>query len=207
MSTWIVAMIAYLVLMVLASMLVNLFGLAGILQGDASFAVASIFVGIGVSFILSLLLQSLLMGGMYRMALNQIRGIPTSAGDVFQAFDLVPRFIITNLIIGVLAGIGFMLCIIPGLIVLGTTFLAAPLLAATNLSPIDAITKSFEVLKRDMLMAILFFIVVTIVASLGAIACGIGIIFTYPLLFISISLVYRDFFPEQFGSAPPPPAS
>ncbi len=77
-------------------------------------------------------------------------------------------------------------------------------MADTEISPLDAIARSFEVLKRDMLMAVLFFLVLAIVANLGMILCYVGVIVTMPLLFLGTSLVYRDFFPKRFASEPPP---
>ncbi len=205
-GTWIGAMLAYFVLILISAFIPYIAVVPMVLAPDSSAGFFMFLVAIGGTVVISLVVQSLLMGGMFRLALKQIRGLPTSAGDVFQSFDLVPRFIVASLIIGILAAIGYVFCIIPGLIVVGTTFLAFPLMADTEISPLDAIARSFEVLKRDMLMAVLFFLVLAIVANLGVILCYVGVIVTMPLLFLGTSLVYRDFFPERFSSEPLPSA-
>jgi uncharacterized membrane protein len=49
-------------------------------------------------------------------------------------------------------------------------------------------------LKGDALMAILFYLVVVIMAAAGLLACCIGALVTFPLFILSVAIVYRDFF-------------
>jgi hypothetical protein len=77
---------------------------------------------------------------------------------------------------------------------------------------IDAIKASVEVTKRDWLMFTLFAIALALIAGAGGIACGVGVLATYPLLFLGHALAYRDLVgmpgahsQGQFMAPPPPP--
>ncbi|MER3413553.1 MAG: hypothetical protein C4340_07010 [Armatimonadota bacterium] len=220
-GTWVVAQLVLLTI-VAAIWFLGFFVVLtpAMLSGDtrAGF-IASLFAYF-VLLLLILLVSGVFTGGLFRMAIRQLRGEMPAVGDLFQSFDLAPRFIAAQLIIGVLTYVGFFLCIIPGLIFAGLTFLAYPILADQNVGSVgsirmtwQALNMSWEALKKDWLMAILFFFVLAIVAEIGSIACGIGVVFTLPMFFLGIAIVYRDFFPERFAAqstaptgAPTPPA-
>lgn len=209
MGTWVLAQLVYLVIVGVIAFSGYLVILLPLIlgEGSAPSLIAALF-GYLVVLVLILVVSGAFAGALYRMAIRQIRGEMPAAGDLFQSFDLAPRFIAAHLIVGLLTYVGFILCFIPGLIVLGLTFLALPILADQNVGSVDAIRMSWEALKKDAFMAILFFLVLSIVAQLGGIACGIGVIFTLPMFFLGCAIVYRDFFPERFASqsAPPPGA-
>jgi hypothetical protein len=75
---------------------------------------------------------------------------------------------------------------------------------------IDAIKASIEVTKKDWIMFTLFAIALGFIAGSGAIACGVGALATYPLLFLGHALAYRDLVGIPGAQAqgqfmPPPP--
>jgi len=99
-----------------------------------------------------------------------------------------------SILIGIGTQIGAMLCIIPGLILAGLWMLTLPLIVDKKMGVIEAMSASFNALKSDMLTATLFYLVLSLVAAIGALLCGVGALFTYPLFPLAIAIVYRDFF-------------
>lgn len=207
-GTWIVAMLLTLIVLYGVGIigyfvvLIPLF-----LTQGSDVGVVAYFGGMAVFCLVMLALMGAFYGGLYRMAIRQARGEMPVASDLFQSFDLAPRMIAVHILIAILTTIGFFLCIIPGFIVLGLTFLAYAIVADQNVGAVDAIRMSWEALKKDALMAILFALVITILSQIGVYACFVGALFTMPLLFLGHAIVYRDFFPERFPVAPsgPPP--
>lgn len=142
----------------------------------------------------------LMMGGMMRMALKQVRGETIGIGDLFSVTDVLVPLIGTAILMSVIGTVGTMMCFVPGFIAYGLMMFALPLVVDQRLGPIEAISQSFNMLKKDWLMATLFYFVASIVGSLGFFACGFGALFTYPIFFLAIVLTYRNY---MTGGAPP----
>lgn len=209
MSAWIVAMLFAVIVLGGAYLIGYLVVLLPLFFTQGSdVGVIATFGGFAVFGVAMIVLMGAIYGGLYRMAIRQLRGEMPTAGDLFQSFDLAPRMIGVHLLVTVLMMVGFFLCVIPGFIVMGLTFLAYAIVADQNVGSVEAIRMSWEALKKDTLMAILFALVVSILAQIGVYACVVGALFTGPLMFLSHAIVYRDFFPERFASqsAPPPGA-
>ena len=108
----------------------------------------------------------------------------------------LPRFVpgsIAGLInyAGVL--IGSYCCYVPGLLWGGLTTGAFMAMAIDeNLSAGDAIKESLEVMKPQMWMAALLYLLVSMISSIGSIALIVGLVFTMPLLSIIMGLAYLD---------------
>jgi uncharacterized membrane protein len=163
------------------------------------------------------IIQFVLLGGMVKMALRQLRGQTISVGDLFSGFAHLGPLILAGLIYGLVMELGnlldgsagpvFFLCLIPAMLLSGLWMLTIPLIVDQNLDAITALGASTKMLRSSMWMAILFYMVLGIVSGLGILVCGIGIIVTYSLLPIGTALVYRDFFPERFSQESDNPVS
>lgn len=159
----------------------------------------------------------ILQGGLYRMAMRQMRGEIVKSTDVFSALDVALPMLVVGVLTQIALTISVYLCILPVFIV-GGLFMFAPLLVVDRgLGPISAISESIALLKGHWLMAALFFLVISFLSGIGGLACWVGALWTYPLLFLTIGLAYRAFTqpvqPTQFPSYgqpqanvwPPPP--
>ncbi len=147
--------------------------------------------------------QTLGYAGMYNIALKQIQGELVSIRDMFSIGGGVLNHIIAGLVISVGVMIGSLACYLPAFIIGGLLLFVQPIIVHQKVGAIAAISQSWNLLKGQIWMAAAFYLVITLVASLGAIACGIGMLFTYPLYPIAVSLVYRDYlnalYPPKVG--------
>lgn len=211
-STWVVAMLVFLIVMVgvvaVSSVILGAVGLGMANMGrsaDPSAAgigfLASMFAMLPITLII-ILAMMILSGGLYRMALKQIRGQEIAIGDMFTVTDVLPALVVASLVVAVAVGIGNMFCWIPGIIAGGLLMFAVPLAVDYRGSGMEAVSGSFSALSGQWLMATLFYLVVTIIGSIGGLACGVGLLVTMPLMFLSIALLYNDFFPPEVMSAP-----
>ena len=140
------------------------------------------------------LINGFLYAGMFRMACLQIRGRRIHVSDLFGVTDVAGQLAIGVLLSFLLVSVGFGCCFLPGLVISSVLMFVAPLIVDGTLQGIDAIGRSWGALKGSMLSATLFYCVVVVLHSLGAIFCGIGLLFTMPIYCLSISVLYRDYF-------------
>ncbi len=144
------------------------------------------------------ILQFVFLGGMVKMAIRQLRGETIAPADIFSGFQQFAPLALAGLLYTLGTQIGMVFCLLPGLLLAGLWMLTVPLIVDQNLDPIAALTASMKALQPQMWMALGLYFVLSLVAGIGALLCGFGMIFTYPLLPIGTALLYRDFFPERF---------
>lgn len=206
MSTWVIAVLIMFVAMMVPGIVMvigivgsgMLGGLAGNRAGGAVFGLGMMlmmFVGI----LLIAVITAVMMGGMYRMAIKQIRGEPIQISDLWSVTDVLMNLIGAGLLIGIAMGVAAMACVLPMYIVGGLLMLTIPLIVDKKLGIMEAATLSWNTLKGEWLMAAVLFFVLNFIAGIGAIAIYIGMLFTYPIMFLGTALVYRDFI---LGSSP-----
>ena len=117
--------------------LVIFFGLIAATGNSASGEMPLLFWPL--TFIYALVVSVVAMvlaGGLYSSALNQLRGGQVSPRDLLSAWDTFPQLLLAAILISILASIGTMLCIIPGLLVQGLFFFTIPLIIDRRLSAV-----------------------------------------------------------------------
>ena len=117
----------------------------------------------------------------------------TVLNTMFSKLRLILPLLGVVLIMQVLVIIGFVCCIVPGIYLMGSLILAPIFVMNEELGPIEAIKKSYELMKPYAWMSFLLIFVSGIVSGLGVFACCIGYIFTMPIRPIVLGLTYREF--------------
>lgn len=182
---------------------------------------AFLLVGMGV-FINALV--TLLNVGLSEMSVRRLEGRPISISDVFIGFRHFGSVFGVGLVSALIAGSGTILfalpplfssdlttrlvctlCtyawIIPQYIIYGLLCFAPLLIVRGRARGLQAIGMSYRILKPQMwVMALLYFCVV-LLSGLGAVACCVGLLWTYAIFPISIGLTYANFFPPTADSA------
>lgn len=80
--------------------------------------------------------------------------------------------------------IGYMLCVLPGLLLTAIVPTAAYLVAAGEKDGIAALKSAWEAVKANLVGAFLCMLVLGIIGNLGLILCFVGVIVTLPIAFI-----------------------
>lgn len=150
--------------------------------------------------ILSFVVSSFLLGGLYRMALREVRGETTGPGDIFSATDVLPALLGGSLLVGIAVAIAFLLCVLPGFYLAPLMFLVTPLIVDGKAGAVDALTQSYNALKGHWVGAFLFGLALFAVNFVGALLCGLGLLVTLPITVVAIALVYTDFFGGGTGA-------
>ena len=116
-------------------------------------------------------------------------------GDVFGGFKYtLPGFVLT-----LVGGSGFLLCGVGALVTLPLMFLALIRLADTGNTEgcgIAVLKEVIEQVKKSGWMVCLWMLVAGILVDVGMLLCGIGVLVTAPLGFLTMVAVYRQLFPK-----------
>lgn len=188
----------------------------------------SVEIGFGLVY---MLWSAYLYGGLFRMAVHQVRGLPIEMRDVFRGGPLFGRMLGAILLLGLSAYGLEALCVAPvGLLawrhgptaalvvsgVLGCVLLIVLLLAMYGLllpmfalmadgdGVITALKRSVRGMKSRWAAAAGFVVVLGLLVYASEIPCGVGLLATIPMVFLICALAYRDMI--GMPNMVPPPA-
>lgn len=197
MKTWVLASIFHLVL----TMIPVVFFMIGIYVPLIFRSEPNFLVMIPLLVIMPFIMVTsiFLSGGMHRMAQKQLRGEKIAVKDIFSCKDRIGQLIGATLLMAIATFFGFFLLIIGVYVVAALVFFTIPIIVNEDIGVIEAMTKSYDMVKRDLLMFTLFVFVVMMLAQIGANFCLVGLLFTYPLLFTITAVAYRDCFESGDG--------
>jgi uncharacterized membrane protein len=144
-----------------------------------------------VSGLLNFVLGAYMAGGMVAFALKVARGQPVVFGDVFSGGKYLGRMLVAGFCGGIAAFIGFLACIVPGVIVALGISQYQYLVVDQGLPGIDALKQSWEMTKGQKMNIFLFGLIGFGVIIAGVIACGIGVLLgSMPVLMHGAAYVY-----------------
>ena len=200
-GVWVLAVLTLIVVpAVIGGIVGALFGASNAASGgvrNPAFGRPSAFtqgLPIGLNLVIqafSIAFQAFMYGGLYHMAVKQVRNEPISFADIFSGGPFFLPMLGFTIIYGLASGIGFLLLIVPGLLVL-SLLLPGFALIADGEGVSNAISRSVEAMKRDMWSGVGLIVVMGLVMLVGLIPCGLGTFVTYPMLWIVSALAYRD---------------
>lgn len=130
------------------------------------------------------LLAGPMLVGYIRMLDKEHNGEAVEIGDVFRGFDdFVPAFV-ASLICMLVLWVGFLLCFIPGLLIMALPVIALFLVARGESDGVEAFKQAWRIVTKNLLASCLCALLLGLVGSLGGLLCGIGMIFTLPIALI-----------------------
>jgi uncharacterized membrane protein len=146
---------------------------------SAAFGIGSMLVLIvgGLAlFVVIAAIQSAYIGGVLDIA----NGQQVSIGSFFKPRS-IGNVILATLIMGVLASIGYVLCVIPGLAVAILTFFGVIAVIDRNVSAVDGLKASYEVVKANFVQVLLVWLATAAIATVGVVVCFVGLFVAVPV--------------------------
>jgi len=140
--------------------------------------------------ILVFVVTGLLEIGVYRSALAVTAGQPIDFGRMFSTDELGP-YLIATLLWGLVVFVGFLLCIVPGIVLLFFGFFYPFYILDQRQSPVDSIRSSFQLVNANLSVMIPFALLAFLCYVVGFIACGVGVLVSAPIALIAIAYAYR----------------
>jgi len=155
-----------------------------------------------VGGVIGIFLGAVFLAGIHWFFLRLSRGEPATIGDVFAGFGpALGPLILVGLVSCLLEGVGFLLCILPG-IYLAVAWHYASLLALDK--KVDfwaAMELSRKVVTRHWFGVFGLALVAILFLLAGTIACCIGIFVAGPIATAAMVYGYRDLFEEPSAPA------
>ncbi len=148
------------------------------------------FGGIAAGALVSPFMAAGILVGARRL----MRGESVAFGDLMKVFDNFANLALAGLLAMVIVCLGFVLCLLPGIYAkIALTFLY-PFIVFRGIDPIEAIKKSVAVVNRSFVSVLLFGLLAFFILVVGALLCGVGLLFAYPIVVCSIAVLYSDVF-------------
>ncbi|MDT5183979.1 MAG: hypothetical protein QOI29_2137 [Mycobacterium sp.] len=157
-------------------------------------------IGWFLSLIVAAAIQSAYIGGILDIA----NGQQVSMGSFFRPRN-IGNVIIAGLIVGIVTTIGFILCVIPGVIASIMLMFTVVALLDRNLSPVDAVKSSFDLSKANFGNVILAWLVLIATFIVGALLCGVGLLVAAPVATLFLVYTYRILSGGQVAELNPQP--
>ncbi len=129
--------------------------------------------------------------GIVRMALALVNGQPIEAGMAVPSGPMIVPYAITGVLVGLAIGIGFVLCIIPGIIAAVFLIFSHFAVLDENLQAGDAIKRSIDLVKPQFGGVFGFMVVAFLINLVGLILCGIGLLVSWPVTIVAGAYVYK----------------
>ncbi|EON33335.1 putative integral membrane protein [Gordonia terrae C-6] len=127
-------------------------------------------------FIGLLYIQASIISGAVRVA----NGEPVTAKSFLTPIRFGP-VIGTAILVGLITGVGYVLCIIPGIIAMFFLMFSVVATIDKSLSPINAMKASFELTKSKVGDSILTLLVTYAINLVGVLVCYVGLIVAAPV--------------------------
>lgn len=150
---------------------------------NAGVAVAILGYGIGLLFVGAAL--SAYIGGVLDIA----DGRPVTVGSFLRPRN-VPPMMAATLAVGMLAGIGLLLCIVPGVLVMIFTLLYPVAIVDRNLSAIAGIRAAVDLARRNFGAVFLAWLISTLIMAIGGF-CLVLTVLAWPLTYLFMVFCYR----------------
>jgi uncharacterized membrane protein len=167
-------------------------------SGLGAASIIVLILGYLVLLVVGAAIQSAFISGLLDIA----NGREVTIGSFFKPRN-IGNVIVAGLIIAVLTGIGYLLCVIPGLAVALFSMFAIVALLDRNLSPIDAIKTSFEIVRNNFGSALLTWLVMTAIVFAGALVCYVGLLVALPVAGLFLVYTYRSLIGGQVAPLTP----
>ena len=141
--------------------------------------------------ILVRLVEIYLNAGVLKIIIKDINGEEPELFDMFTAQDVYINFLIAGILYGLAVGFGVLLFIVPGIIFAIMWQFYKFGVVDKELGPVEALRYSGDLTKGYRWTILGIDIVLILVNLAGALALGIGLLFTIPLTMIAEAVMYK----------------
>ncbi|MDV8002724.1 hypothetical protein [Rhodococcus sp. IEGM 1408] len=150
-----------------------------------------------LSIVVSIVFQAFIIRG----ALLEVDGHKPAIGDFFKLHNF-GAFVIASILVGLATIVGFILLILPGLVVAFFLYLTYHFVVDRNMAAIDAMKSSVNAIKSDAGNLFALAVLNTLIIIVGALALGVGLLVAVPVVTLATVFAYRAITgPSDFSRA------
>jgi hypothetical protein len=120
-------------------------------------------------------------------------------GDLFAGFSKFLNLVLLSLLMGVITVVGFLFCIVPGVMAFLGLWPAYLLVMEDDLGPVEAIQAAWELTDGFKGSLFIYAICAGLMGILGLLACCVGVFVTGPIVAIGWTVAYDELRQHQKG--------
>jgi uncharacterized membrane protein len=154
-----------------------------------------VFLAISIaagSTVLGIVLIGPLQAGYYYILFRKLQGQSVSIGDIGKGFDVFVSAMLMGIVVAAFTTFGFILCILPGFVVMAWYIFAPAFVMEQKLDFWQAMEKSRLLVRNHLFEFIMFIIVQILLILVGIICCLVGVLIAVPLCMAATAVAYRD---------------
>lgn len=136
----------------------------------------------------------LFTAGLAYMGIRKVAGDPISWRMVCTGFSDSGKVLVATILKFVLIFIGFLILVLPGIYLAIGYSMTIPLIVDRKMSPWQAMETSRKAVHRVWWRVFGLYLVMGLLFAVSMVPLGIGLIWTWPMLFILAGVVYRTLF-------------
>ncbi len=154
------------------------------------------FLLYGLNMLVSFLFFYVMASAFTRASLAITRG-ETVDFKLMMSSDKLGQVLIGGVIMGIATSIGYMLCIIPGLIVMFFGHFFIFFILDKGMGAVDAIKASVSFVNKNLGSLFGLFLAVLAAYIVGALVCGVGLLVAIPVSILAQAFAYRKLNGEE----------
>lgn len=144
--------------------------------------------------IVQMILSGPISAGYYLTIHRIFNNEPILFENFFDGFKIFLPTMIVSMLVGLLVTVGFVLLVLPAIFFLVIYLFAMPLVVFKGLDFWPAMESSRIIIMKRFKDALIFAAAILLINIIGALAFGIGILFTIPLSYALIYIAFKDIY-------------
>jgi uncharacterized membrane protein len=141
--------------------------------------------------VIAFVAQAIVSLGWARVTLKLHDGQGVEMSDLVEPYPLIWKYIVASIIASIAIGIGFMLLIVPGVLLAIRLGFFPYIIVDEGAGPVEALQRSWELTRGSFWHLLGLGFVFGLLNVLGAVALLIGLLVTIPITAIAMAYVYR----------------
>jgi len=130
--------------------------------------------------------------GFFYIILEKMRGRPIRIGDISKGFNFFLAAVLSNIIVTFFISVGFVFCIIPGLIVTAIYIFTPIFILEKDMDFWMAMEASRKVVSEYIFEMTVFVLVLGIILFIGFLLCGVGVLVALPVVMAATAFAYDE---------------
>ncbi|MEA1985551.1 MAG: glycerophosphodiester phosphodiesterase [Euryarchaeota archaeon] len=163
-------------------------------ENFVAYIVGTLITALGSIFIVTI---APLMYGLTYMAVKGVRGEKVEINDVFEGFNHFINSWVFVLVAGILLFIGYLLLVIPGIILSILLLYAFPLMVLKGYGGIDAIQGSIGLSKENFVDTLILSVILWVINAIGG-SLYLGSLITVPIALIAAVVATNALGKEEY---------
>jgi uncharacterized membrane protein len=165
----------------------------GGINGAINTAIGNAAVAVALEFGSSILLTPL-MAGLVMLCVRRAAGAETSFGMIINYYDRILPIFVLNILVVIVVMLGMVALILPGIYLAISYAFAIPLLVDKRMGIWEAMETSRKAITHCWFRYFGLMLLSGLVIFAGALALGIGLIWTMPMAMLMFASVYHEMF-------------